>query len=86
MQMPSLSGSSYYDVGVKRYFDPYDTTDCSAFHAPAILKHLKSAHFSTKNGYFSVFCGSQVQKFSCKPACIGFIDLLTLVSYDVGVK
>ena len=45
----------YYDVGVKRYFAPYDTTDCSAFYAPAILKHLKFAHFSVKNGYFSVF-------------------------------
>ena len=25
----------YNNVGVKKYFDPYDTTDCSAFHAPA---------------------------------------------------
>ena len=33
-------------------------TDCFAFHAFAILKHLKSARFSTKNGCFSVFCGS----------------------------
>ena len=60
-------------------------TDCYALRAPAILKHLKSAHFSTKNGYFSVFCGSQVQKSSCKPACIGFIDLLTLVSSYIGI-
>ena len=28
-------------------------TDYFAFHALAILKHLKSTHFSTKNGYFS---------------------------------
>ena len=48
-------GTYTNDVGVKRYFAPYDTTDCSAFHAPAILKHLKFAHFSVKNGYFSVF-------------------------------
>ena len=26
------------DVGDKRYFDPYDTTDCSAQCAPTILK------------------------------------------------
>ena len=47
-----------HDVGVKRYFAPYDTTDCSAFHAPAILKHLKFAHFSVKKWLlFGVFAG-----------------------------
>ena len=48
-----------------------------AFHALAILKHLKSAHFSTKNGYFSVFCGSISHALSCKHETH---DLLTLVS------
>ena len=60
---------------------------CFAFHAPAILKHLKSAHFSTKNGYFSVFCGSISHAFSCKQETH---DLLTLVSsynpYITGQK
>ena len=46
-------------------------------HTLAILKHLKSAHFSTKNGYFSVFCGSISHAFSCKHETH---DLLTLVS------
>ena len=46
----------------------------------AILKHLKSAHFSTKNGYFSVFCGSISHAFSCKQETH---DLLTLVSYII---
>ena len=32
--------SDYKTKSLKRYFAPYDTTDCSAFHAPAILKHL----------------------------------------------
>ena len=50
---------------------------CFAFHALAILKHLKSAHFSTKNGYFSVFCGPISHAFSCKHETH---DLLTLVS------
>ncbi len=40
-------------------------------------KHLKSAHFSTKNGYFSVFCGSISHAFSCKHETH---DLLHLVS------
>ena len=52
-------------------------TDCYALRAPAILKHLKSAHFSTKNGYFSVFCGSQSHVLTCKHV---IHDLLTLVS------
>ncbi len=45
---------------------------------PEILKHLKSAHFSPKNGCFSVFYGSQSHAFSCKHETH---DLLTLVSY-----
>ena len=32
----------------------------------AILKHLKIAHFSTKNGYFSGVCGSISHALSCK--------------------
>ena len=48
----------------------------------SILKHLKSAHFSTKNGYFSMFCGSISHAFSCKHE---MHDLLTLVSlYNAG--
>ena len=41
-------------------------TDFFAFHAPEILKHSKSAHFSAKNGYFLMFYGSQSHAFSCK--------------------
>ncbi len=52
-------------------------TDCFAFHALAILKHLKFAHFSMKNGYFSVFVGSISHAFSCKHE---MHDLLTLAS------
>ena len=59
-------------------FWPLWYTDCFAFHALAILKHLKSAHFSTKNGYFSVFCGSISHAFSCKHETH---VLLTLVSF-----
>ena len=48
----------------------------------SILKHLKSAHFSTKNGYFSMCCGSISHAFSCKHE---MHDLLTLVSlYNAG--
>ena len=48
----------------------------------SILKHLKSAHFSTKNGYFSMFCRSISHAFSCKHE---MHDLLTLVSlYNAG--
>ena len=54
----------FYDVGVKRYFAPYDTRIAS--------------HFSTKNGYFSVFCGSISHTFSCKHETH---DLLTLASF-----
>ena len=61
----------------QKVFWPLWHTDCFAFHAPAILKHLKFAHFSTKNGYFSVFCGSISHAFSCKHETH---DLLTLVS------
>ena len=68
-----------HDVGVKRYFAPYDTTDCSAFHAPAKTPQIRS-FFCEKMATFRCFCGSQVQKSSCKQACIGFLDLLTLVS------
>ena len=42
-------------------------------------KTPQSAHFSTKNGYFSVFCGSISHAFSCKQETH---DLLTLVSSD----
>ena len=45
----------YYDVGVKRSFDPFDTgllrTACS--HNPQ--KHSQSAHFSAKNGFLLMF-------------------------------
>ena len=62
----------WYGVGVKRYFDPDDTTDYFALRAPVILKHLKSARFSTKNGYFSVFCGSQrgCREMTADPQCM----------------
>ena len=66
------------DVGVKRCFDPMIPTNCSALRAPAILKHLKSAHFSSKNGYFSVFCAPQGHTCLRKRSPH---DLLTLVSY-----
>ena len=36
----------------------YDTRIAPCQSTPAILKHLKSAHFSSKNGSFSVFCAS----------------------------
>ena len=58
-------------------FDPMIPTDFFAFHAPEILKHSKFAHFSAKNGYFLMFCGSQSHTFSCKHE---MHDLLTLVS------
>ena len=46
------------------------------------LKHLKSAHFSTKNGCFSVFCGPHRHKNVCKhPFCVH----LSLVSYNNGI-
>ena len=44
----------------------HDTTDFSALRALEILKHLKSAHFSAKNGFFSVFYGSSRYAFLCK--------------------
>ena len=47
-------------------FDPLMLTEFFAFHAHEILKNSKSAHFSTKNGYFLMFCGSQSHLFSCK--------------------
>ena len=47
--------------------------------APSALKHLKSAHFSAKNGSFSVLCATQSHKFSCKHE---IYDLLSLVSYN----
>ena len=47
-------------------FDPLMLTDFFAFHAHKILKDSKSAHFSAKNGYFLMFCGSQGHLFSCK--------------------
>ena len=53
-------------------------TDFFALRASEILKHLKSAHFSSKNSCFSVFCGSQSHAFSCKHE---MHDLLTLASY-----
>ena len=67
----------------QKVFWPLWYTDCFAFHALAILKHLKSAHFSTKNGYFSVFCGSISHAFSCKQETH---DLLTLVSNHLSKK
>ena len=65
-------------VGVKIHFDPMIPTSCSALRAPATLKHLKSAHFPTGNGCFSVFCGSQSHVSTCKHVIHG---LLTLVSF-----
>ena len=44
----------------------------------APLKHLKSAHFSMKNGSFSVFFWSQCHAFPCEH---GTHDLSTLASY-----
>jgi len=40
MSAVRLKLKQYYEVGVKRYFDPHDTTDCSALRAPAILQTL----------------------------------------------
>lgn len=38
--------------------------DFYVFHTSEIQKHSKSAHFSTKNGYFLMFSGSQSPVFS----------------------
>ena len=57
--------NNYMTLGSKA-FDPLMLTDFFAFHAHEILKDSKSAHFSTKNGYFLMFCGSQSHLFSCK--------------------
>ena len=54
----------------------YDTRIASHFMLPQSYSYLKSAHPSTKNGYFSVFCGSISHAFSCKHETH---DLLTLV-------
>ena len=71
----------------QKVFWPQWYTDCSAFHAPAILKHLKSAHFSTKNGYFSVFCGSRSHAFSCKHETHDFLTLVSSYNpYITGQK
>ena len=56
----------------------HDTTDFSALRALEILKHLKSAYFSSKNSSFSVFLGSSRHAFSCKHEKHA---RLTLVSY-----
>ena len=67
----------FYELESKG-FAPMMLTDFFAFHAPEILKYSKSAHFSTKNGYFLIFYESQSHAFSCKHE---MHDLLTLASY-----
>ena len=47
---------------------------CSQNHK----KHSKFAHFSTKNGYFLMFCGPHSHKNVCK---LTFYDHLSLGSY-----
>ena len=58
MSLPPKNCACFYicfiDVRVKSFLTPL-MSDCSALCAPAILKTLKSAHFSMKNGCFSVF-------------------------------
>ena len=46
-----------------RYFDLYDTTDCYALCALAILKTFE---IRPNRATFSCFCGSQGHGFSCK--------------------
>ena len=61
-----------------KVFDLMIPTDFFAFHALEILKTFEIRSFSTKNGYFLMFCGSQSHAFSCKHEKH---DLLTLVSH-----
>lgn len=53
-----VQGNPRYHKGFQVPFAPSDTTGCFALRAPAILKHLKSSHFSTKNGSCSMLCRS----------------------------
>ncbi len=58
--MPICRATQDYDVGVKRYFDPNDATDCSAFHAPAILKTFEIRPIGLLS---HVFAGPKVMLF-----------------------
>ena len=49
------------------------------------LKHLKSAHFSAKNGCFSVFCGPHRHKNVCKhPFCVHLSLVSSYTSIIIG--
>ena len=62
-----------YDVGVKRYFDPSDTELLRALHSRNSKNIRNPLIFFKKWLLTHVFGGSQVQKSSCKQACIGFM-------------
>jgi len=64
----------YNDVGVKKYFDSFDTR---LLRALALSQSSKT--FVIRSFFFEkwllthVFGGSRGQKSSCKQACIGFL-------------
>ena len=62
-----------YDVGVKRYFDPSDTELLRALHSRNSKNIRNPLIFFKKWLLTHVFSGSQVQKSSCRQACIGFM-------------
>ena len=68
-----------YDVGVKRYFDPSDTELLRALHSRNSKNIRNPLIFLQKMASYSCFGGSQVQKSSCKQACVGF------PTFDLGI-
>ena len=58
--------------------------NCYVLCTLAILKTFVIRSFFFKKWLLThVFGGSQVQKSSCKQACVGFFDFLTLASYMI---
>ena len=61
------------DVGVKMYFAPSDTELLRALHSRNSKNIRNPLIFLQKMAPYSCFGGSQVQKSSCKQACVGFL-------------
>ena len=68
------------DVGVKRYFDPFDTGLFRTSYSHNPQKHSQFARFSSKNGYLLMFLAGP--KFRKLPASKLASDFWT---FDLGI-